>query len=302
MPFENPMHDPAKRIIRFPTVQFPNSWPKAPSQYAFIYAAINLVGAAIFGSDWSGEELLAVTWIESPRAERTRARVFRPTPPVPHSLSNPRPREPVRYAPIEHVLDWKAEKLHEQWEANRSAAERLNKSVDWIAQKCRDGELRSFYRLRVGGGPVMPMSAHEWNVDIPLMTFVSNGGNNRFCRDLKSAGPFDTFVFFEKDELLNVLRREPNAPLVVSESDLSRLSPYLQGAVRLALRKGYTSRKACETNPVREAEIRGAWPDLFPGITISDNAVEAITRVIGFPDNRSIGTGLRAKAKKGGGR
>ncbi|MBE9169878.1 hypothetical protein IQ238_20900 [Pleurocapsales cyanobacterium LEGE 06147] len=99
----------------------------------------------------------------------------------------------------------------------------------------------------------------------------------------------------------NALKREPDAPLIVGEAELSRLSPYLQGAVRLALKKGYISRDACDSSPVREAEIRAAWHDLWPEVTITKNAVEAIAKVIGFPDNKAIETGLRAKPQKQGG-
>ena len=92
------------------------------------------------------------------------------------------------------------------------------------------------------------MRAAEWNIDNPLSTFIVMGGNNRHCWELPSIGPYEIFVFFDKSELLQVLARQPNAPLIVGEADLSRLSPYLQLAVRVALARGYFDKGSCKLN------------------------------------------------------
>lgn len=301
MPFANPLYDPSKRLIRLPTVQFPDAWPKAPSQYAFIFEAINIVGASLCGDEWTGKELLAITWLESPWSERLRMRVWRPSPPVPHSLASPRPPARSKPEPIEHKKDWQAATLNKDWEANSLALERLNRSVDWIAERCRDGELTSHLRLRVGGGPLLPMKAHEWNVDAPLFTFVMNGGNNRICHEFKHAGPFETFVFFERRQLIDTLKRDPDAPLIVAEADLARLSPYLRLAVQVALQRGYVDRKNCDTKDVREAEVTAAWPDYLPDLEPVPAMVQAIAKVMNFPDPEAIERGRRGgnAAKRG---
>jgi hypothetical protein len=301
MPFFNPTYDPANRIVRLPTVQIPAAWPKAPSQFVFILEAVNVVGAALSGADWTGGELLAVSWLESPRAQRQLARRFRPSPPIPHSLANPYQRKTDKPEPVEHLKDWQAEKLNEHWEANAKASDRLFKAVDWIAQKCRDGELTAFWRLRTGGGPLRPMNPYEWNVDTPLSTFVSEGGNKRYCRELKTAGPFETFVFFEKAQLLEVIRHEPDAPVVVSHADLSRLSPYLQLAVRVALEKGYFNEQATPKIAARAYEVAALWKDYLPGVPFSPSAAEQLARFIGFPDAQAIANGQRGgRGKKKG--
>lgn len=302
MPFANPIYDPAKRIIQFPAVQMADRWPKAASQFVCIFEAVNVAGAALCGEEWTRGELLAVSWPESPRGKRMMARLVRPTPPIPHSLANPYQKRPAKPEPIEHVNEWHTEKLNEQWEANGKALKRLNQSVDWIAQKCRDGELKAFWRFRLGGGPLREMNAYEWNVDAPLFTFVSEGGNTRYCRELKNQGPWETFVFFEKQQLLDVLKREPDAPLIVAEADLARLSPYLRLAVHVALQRRYFDRDSCETKDSREAEIEAAWNKFIPDIAPVRSTVEHLAKLMTFPNPEAIGQGQKgARSRKSGG-
>lgn len=293
MPYASALNDPDKRLISLLTVEYPDAWPKAPSQYAFIFEAINIVGAALCGNEWTGRELLAVRWYESPWAQRQRMRLWQPKPPVPHSVLSPQRATPSKPAQIEHVKDWQAAMLNKDWEANGLATARLNRVVDWIAQRCRDCDLTSYWRLRVGGGPVLPMKADEWNVDAPLFTFVSDGGNKRFCRELKHAGPFDVFVFFNRQQLVDVLTREPDAPMIVAQADLARLSPYLRLAVQVALQRGYVDRGSCETKDVREAEVKALWPDYMPDLEPVPAMVQAIAKVMNFPDPEAIERGRR---------
>lgn len=301
-----PERDPKYRIIKSPDVANRGTWPKVPSNFVFIFEAINLSGSALFGEDWTGKELAAVQWLESPKEQRARGKQ-----PAPinggggaggsRSYSVTPARQPLKFDHDEHVLDWFAEQRQPIWEENERATERLLNCVEWLAQRCRDGDLTTYWRSRLGGFEVRPMRAAEWNVDNPLSTFVITGGNNRHCWELRNGGPFEVFVFFDKGELAQVLASQPNAPLIVGEADLSRLSPYLQMAVRMALKHGYTSREACDALPVREAEVRAAWCDFLPDVQMTGKAVEAIVKVIGFPDNRAIQAGQLAAARKQGG-
>lgn len=299
MPFANPLHDPAKRLIRFPTVQSPDAWPKAPSQYVSIFEAVNVVGATLCRDEWTGKELQTITWLESPWSERLRMRIWRPRP-VPDSISSNHRLANLKSEPIEHVKDWQAVKLNKDWEANSRAQKRLNRTVDWVAQKCRDIELTSFWRLRVGGS-ISPMRADEWNVDAPLTTFVIDGGNKRYCHELTRPGPWETFIFFEKRQLLDALRREPNAPLIVAEADLARLSPYLRLAVHVALQRHYFDRDSCETKDTREAEIEAAWAKFIPDIAPVKSTVKQLAKLMTFPNPEAIGQGQRgAQSRKSG--
>ncbi len=255
MPFENPIDDPALRIIRMFNVKNRLAWPKAPSHYSFIFEAIHLVGESLFGTDWTGDELAVVTWIESPKEKRRRTRFARPNPVVPNSLADRSLKLRIRHEPDEHMKDWKAERLNKDWETNARALERLNRSVDWIAEKCRDGELKAFWRFQSGGGPVLPMQAHEWNVDFPLAKFVIEGGNKRYCVEFKNPGPFECYIFFEKAELLALLKCQPEVQLIVGEADLSQLSPYRPSNTFTSMKAGKPWLPTISTNTVGGPEM-----------------------------------------------
>lgn len=291
MPVFSPVNNPNNRIIRLPSVQMPELWPKAPSQYGFILEAINLVGEVLFSGEWNGKELLSVVWLESPKAKRMREKQARRPVKAPRSIVSTTSASPAKVAPVEHVNDWYAETLNKDWESNNQAAQRLCKAVDWLAQRCRDGELTSYARLQTGGGNLMQMRASEWNIDDPLGHFVANGGHKRHCVELKYSGPYETFLFFKRQELRELLTRQPDAPLTLNETDLSQLSPYLQLAIRVALKREYFSMEACETQGVREAEIESAWPDLISEIGPVQSMVKAIGKVINFPNPDAIRKG-----------
>lgn len=209
---------------------------------------------------------------------------------------------PVAKAPPKqnaHVREWKTEMLQAAWLQERATEKRLRDTVAWLAQLCRDGLITSYARFRAGGG-LWPMAAYEWNVDDPLSKFVSEGGHKRYFRDIANPASFDVFLFFSRAELAAVFDRLGFTPLAVAEIELSKLSPYIQLAVQLALQKGYFSKDKCETLAVREAEIRTAWPVTMADIPMSENAVKLIARLMAFPDPVSIQQGSKAhKAKSG---
>lgn len=297
-----PENDPNKRVIKSPDPTLKANWPKAPSKYVFIFDAINLAGTALCKADWTGKELAAVQWATSPRDNRIEARL----PPArgggargSHSYGGlPSHNKPQLDF---HVHDWVAEQRQPFWEENCRALERLGRAVEWLAQQCRDGELISFAR-EMRGGEVYPMMPSEWNVDAPLKEFVVTGGGRRSYYHMRSLrGPAECFVFFDRGNLQEVLAREPNAPLIVSEADLSRLSPYLRLAVHVAIKRGYFEPTKCDTKDVREAEVRDAWPAFIPNIAPVPSTVVQIAKLIKFPEAEAIEQGQRgALSRKSG--
>lgn len=201
----------------------------------------------------------------------------------------------------EHVLDWYAERRQPLWEENLAAAKRLADCFEWLAQCCRDGELQTFARL-TKGGDLYPVNAEEWNVDSPLAEFVIEGGPLRRFSELGyRGGPFASYLFFDKEELSAFLAKRLDAKTTVSETDLSRLSPYLRLAVRVALERSYFDRSSCETKDVREAEIRRAWPDLMPEIAPVESTVRQLAKLMAFPDPMAIEQGKAgAQSRKTG--
>lgn len=302
--------DPPNRIIKFANAANADSWPKAASTYICIFEAINQAGSALFGDQWSGKELLATFWKQSPRDFLKYASENFGGGALGGGKSGMRgggspvssSSVPVVEGPPQHnahVHEWRLEKSQAEWVQERATEKRLRDTVAWLAQLCRDGLITSYARFRAGGG-LWPMAAYEWNVDDPLSKFVIEGGHKRYFRDIANPASFDVFLFFSRAELAAAFDRMGLTTLAVAEIELSKLSPYIQLAVQLALQKGYFSKDKCETLAVREAEIRTAWPVTMADIPMSENAVKLIARLMAFPDPVSIQQGSKAhKAKSG---
>ena len=193
-----------------------------------------------------------------------------------------------------HVLEWRLEQRQFKWEQNMQAGRRLREAVNWLAQRCRDGQLVSYARFRTGGH-LWPMAAWEWNVDDPLPKFVIEGGHKRYFSELKGTGPFEVYLFFTRAELVAAFNRLKLAPVIVPAADLSRLSPFLQLAVLLARKNEYYSKAQCETQAVREAEVRAVWSVALPDVPATENSVQLVARIMGFPDPVAIKRGQKAR-------
>lgn len=198
-----------------------------------------------------------------------------------------------------HVHAWHLEVRQRKWEANQRAKTRLNDIINWLAQCCRDSAIQSFARFR-SGGALWPIKPWEWNVDNPLDKFVVDGGPKRHFTELKHSGPYEAFLFFARADLDRLFEQVALSPLQVSKADLARLSPYLQMAVRLALQKGYFDKECSYTQAVREAEVRAAWPQFMEGVPISNNTIQQVARLMGFPDPEAIVRGKRGGRGKTG--
>jgi hypothetical protein len=298
-----------QRLIQFETVDDPARWPKADSGKCFVLEAVNLAGCAMFGPGWTGQELRACKWATSPAVVEHAPEVITPLVPlqrVPRSIANIGLIEPAtrnvrrqqhgahvkayhlfKYGPLIEQARADAE---EQWLADRAAFARLTESVDWLAQRSRDNEVKTYAR-RVSGGELYPMLASEWNVDAVLERFVSNGGFKRYFIDGVVAD--GAYIFFDRADLAHASAMLVHATLPVAGSDLSRLSPYLQFAIKLAFANGYTSDGQIDKNAVREALIRDAWPEALPDIPISQAKVEMIAGIVGFPNAIATQRGQR---------
>lgn len=296
MQLVSPEHDPNARLIRFPNPTYEGGWPAAESSKLFILGAVQAVGAALHGDDWTGKELTVAGWPESPIVTLRRSRQPKPrgiaidrTPPLPKTTAKLK------------AEDEAAEKRHVAWIENGRALERLMKAVNWLSQRCRDGDLKPYARP-AGGGEVMPMRASEWNIDNPLEQFVKKGG----CRRVFHIGgyaspPMDSYIFFDRAELQEVLAREPDAPQIVGQADLTRLSPYLRLAVHIALARGYFDGAACDTQDAREEEVRAAWPNFIADIEPVDSTIKQIAKLMAFPDRKAIELGKRGgRTRKSG--
>ncbi len=302
-------------LISHPDIANPAKWPKADSGRCCIFEAVNIVGGAMFGDAWDQRELTASHWPLSPiDAAKNANRPTRAPPPPSRSIvspHNPGPstNEAEAKSSDAHVLAFalhkeiveRARQIESEqalWEANKRATERLARAVEWLAQQCRDGVLKSHWRL-ASGGLVLQMLPSDWNVDDPLASFLPEGGYERWERGTAGLFKSKVYIFLERDELTKAVSTFAHAPVLVREQDLAMLSPLLRLAIKLALKNGYTSPERQQTEDVRKAEVRAAWAAAMPDVPDSGNNVEAIARVMGFPNTKAIRQGqLGQKARK----
>lgn len=301
-------------IIEFLNLRNRDGWPKADSSKCSVFEAIELVGSATFGPDWTGEELHSLHWFVAPKvAEDERLRRMNMPAPINSGggAGIVRRFEPPPPPQRQHVVDWidhisetrRAEAVaseQELWEANRALASRLTNVFDWIASKCRDGELASFCRFKTGG-QIMPVGPHEWNIEFPIARFLAKGSYSRWFVNVQPPKQWDVYMFFDRTNLQQAIVSLAHSPVVVPVHAIDALSPYLKLAVKLALAKGYISEADDETQPVREAEVKAAWDEALPDVPWSETAGQAIAKVMGFPNANAIRQGRQARlAEKGG--
>ncbi len=301
-----PEYDPKFRIIQFVGAENPACWPKAASDEICIFEAVDTVGKALSGDEWTGEEFGSIVWVASPKLEAALKNKLAPINTGGGALGSARRSQPSRTsfasfprAPNAHVLAWYLELRDQHWERNNQRVKRLTAAVEQVAQWCRDGQLQSFARLR-SGGPLWPMTSSEWNLDNPLKTFVSEGGNRRYFSNFTRTGPFECFVFFKKSRLSVLAGTLSHSSGAIEQADISKLSPYLQLAIKVALANHYFSASDCETQPVREAEIEQAWGLFMPEVPTSKTAISAIAKVMAYPNATAIEQGKAGPRKKGG--
>lgn len=298
-----------KPIIAFFELRNRDRWPKAESTKCCMFEALELVGCALFGPEWSGEELHALDWPLQPKVpEAQRLHNMNTLAPINSGGGAKMGRTiTIKELPfVQHVIDRNAhlyefhraqavEAEQELWEANRKLADKLTAVVDWIASKCRDGELVSFCRF-LSGGQLMAIEAHEWNIESPIARFLAKGCYSRWFLRPEPVKQWDVYLFFDRANLQQVVTNLAHAPVMVPVCEIDRLSPYLKLAIKLAITKGYVSEVHDETQPIREAEVKAAWNDALPGIPWSETAGQAIAKVMGFPNASAIQQGRRARS------
>lgn len=312
----NTYKTPRTPAITFPSIHMPVEWPKAQSDKCCLFEAINLVGSGMNGVAWTGHELCAMYWLQSPEwAEAQRLRYLsnhRTTkaPPPPRSLASPsydrpKPPPPSFDAHIIAKNNYDAARLHSQqvdaeqrlWEANLQAHDRLQRAVEWLAQKCRDSKLTAFARLAIGGA-LFRVGSWEWNVDDPLKSIVSAGGHTRIFSEFDRSRSYPSYLFFDRADLGRVIATLAHVPASIAMADLEKLSPYIRFAVSLAKANGFTAPDKRQSKKMRQNLIRAAWAEAMPGIMMSDTQVDALALVMGWPNQSAIENGLTGPKRR----
>jgi len=192
-------------------------WPKAPSDYVFLAAAFQEVGARLFPTEWTGEEALPVKWPKEELKIRLEAppRVSSaPAPIVPitqyrkaaavapklrSSVDLPSPEEMARLreaALSKATSDAEAELL-----ANNAILDRRRAVAAWIADRARDGKLVTF-GVREGWEPT-PLNKALWNISNDWDLFATCE-----AKAWHGAVKLEYSLFLTRDSLSKCLRAE----------------------------------------------------------------------------------------------
>lgn len=279
----------------------PDNWPKCGSEVVFLADAVQKVGRAKFPDQWTGAEVLARVLMPHPdEQDRLAAQMRadlqrRPTP----SIANPDWGRAARKLLVDpatgrELTDDEIAEVRErgraarlsQWESDKAVNERLMSVIEWIAGRCRDGDLETRFRW-VTGGPAFPVPAHVWNVE-PVVKRMFVECQTAFWSDAFRANK-PTYIFVTRDSLTRCLTAIGGA--TVDGQDLAGLSPYLQIAVSLALK--YRDDPMSKVALV--ATIKEEWRKLHGG-DITDTAANHIAATIRPPDKSAIEYGKKARS------
>jgi hypothetical protein len=280
----------------------PHTWPHDSHGYVFLARAIEEIGRAMFGQDWTGEEVttehvrrLPHQWQATPGdASYARAILMTvpehakqlpaPKPVLPPSLNNlsRQPPRPVIVQPDSFTKEqWLAAQaaVRRQQEERAPALQRLSQVQLNIVKRCESAELISATRPTVGGG--MTLIPSEW--------WNTENWHNRFhmCQlnpsdrfGIGSTGQNHCWIFLTRESLEKFLLSQPFAS-VATNTDV-HLSPYLKTMLAVAKKLNITP----ENQPKLEVvttELRACWTGSEP---LSDRLLRAAATLLREPESK----------------
>lgn len=299
-----------------PALLPPMTSPLIQPEYVFCRDAIEVAGKAMFGDQWNAEEQKAVFWPTSPETiwasewQNYLARPLYQRPSLPPSIAGKAYRgekgetdDEFAARKIKHREDCNEKlsnvpehisKLQVLWKANHDATNRLMDVLQWLGGKCRSGEIQGAYVFKAGH-KVFLLEKDHWNGVSDLERWARDGGFPIYVNNAS----YPTHAFMVRADLEREMRTLAHSKCIVSESDLSRLPPYLKFAVNLAVAQGWFVDGTIDTTAVREAEIAAHWDNAFPDIKLSKDTKEAIAKVLGNPNAKAVNRSVQASAKAG---
>lgn len=284
--------------ILLPLLQSPMVQP----EYVFCRDAVRLVGAAMFGEKWTVTDMMAQqTPLYSPVAayeqfwasQLSSIQHWKHGPPLPISLASYSLGQKTKAETPEEFEERKAKSakyceerqsnipthvstLQSNWQSNADASRRLLSAVGWLGNKCRAGAIRGAFQYK--GWPKIheAMDSHLWNGTSDLDRWARDGGYSEFL----NSHNYQTLVFMLREDLEREIAALAHAPLLVKQEDLSRLSPDLQLAVRVALNK-----QLFGAGVALDGDVQG-WVDdaaKAEGRNISTTKLQQMAAVMRYP-------------------
>ena len=260
----------------------PDTWPVTASKLIYISEALELAGSAMFGAEWD----------KAPRtAQKSWEKPSKTPPPLIAS-----PEGDIGDVPM---LDQEPGKIQARadlyfriWEANEKAIVRITTVTKWIQRHGIDGAFQTYALNAKPGSEPFPIKGSFWTEQNLFDIFNQGGLPNR------QSGNGHTHIFLDRESFTRTVGLLEYAPLQLSDHDLSRLPPYLNYAVRLALANDYLVGGKAESSVVREAVVNDYWAANLPEDIKTKAALENIAWILGIPNPVAIKQGKSARGRK----
>lgn len=282
--------------------------PKCSSSYLFIWDAMELVGRAKFGDDWTGSELDVLNWPVSPIVERDQRqesfrKLFAQPQPMP-ALKVRKSSPPILMPSVlsenysghatTRLADQKLRERETVWAANVAALCRLRGSSNWLLEQFRNGQIRAFSRSVGKPGEPVAMPPDEWFVEDTFKTRFVAGRYDRWLP--RMTRPTPAYIFVDRAGIERAISTLANASAVVTTTDLSACSSYLRFAVAFSLK--YRDNLGEWSRPAIEAQLRQDWNMANPTDQMSPTMAERMSYVVKAPDPGAMAIGATGAAAK----
>jgi hypothetical protein len=283
--------------------------------WLFSLEALALVGKAMLGNEWNGTEFDALDWQQSPVEQHKRqlalqrrnveARKYVHLPSSHASSDYLTPRTKAAFderkeadlqslSMSEQEMPLPVSVLQSKWEANEVALTRLTNAAKWLGDKCRNHSVKTASTPQVNF-PLSEAQSLNWNCTNDVDYWVRDGSIDVHVVGYVKSHRHLAFVL--RADLEREMKTLEHSESIVSDTDLSRLPPYLKFAVDIALAQNWLIDGRKDTSAVREAIVIEKWSDAFPDIDLSNATKEAIAKVLGIPDATAINRSVKAFAK-----
>lgn len=288
------------------------NFPMMGGDWLFSLEALALVGKAMFGNDWNRAEFNVLHWQQAPVEQHKRgleqqrrnveSRQYAPSSIASSDYTRHETKtefEVRKEADLQRLTKSELEipplvsVQQMQWQNNEAALNRLTKAAKWLGDLCRKGVIKTGYGT-AANLPILNGQSRFWNCINDIQHWVKDGS----IEVIGSAAKMYRYkAYVSRSDLEREIRTLAHSKSIVSETDLSRLPPYLKFAVDMALAQNWLVDGRQDTTLVREAEIDAKWADAFPNITLSKSTREAIAKVLGIPDAIAINRSVAASSK-----
>jgi hypothetical protein len=256
------------------------SWPADPAGYVFLARAVERVGSAMFGSEWTGQEVMTeYKVLQQGPVLAPRRLPISINAASRHSPLSINPKGPVAQSSLAEN-DYETTRAIEEHNARAlPALKRLGATKREIVKRCESGELVSAARP-TSGGVMMVLPASHWNTEHWDNRFIMCQMNPTRPFGTGFAGDNYCWIFVTAETLDRLLLSLPFAQ-TGSASDIHH-SPY----IRLMLSVAKKLKIAPDQQPKKEvvmAELKKNWGSSIP---YSENLLKAMATLLREPESQ----------------